>query len=71
MATKVVVGEDKHTISVFWVIDMETDTIVGSTHAPNTARALASHHQATTHHLSQIRRVMMTVDHANHASPVT
>jgi hypothetical protein len=71
MTTKVVAREDMHTIPVFWVIDNETDTIVGSTHTRKTAKALASDHEATTHHLSRIRRVMMTEDHASHDSPAT
>ena len=65
MTTNAAASED-HTIPVFWVIDQQTDTIVGSTHTRKTARALASRHRSTTHHGSRIRRVMMTEDHANH-----
>ena len=69
MTTKVGVREDHHDISVFWVIDKETDTVVGSTHTRRTARTMASDHEATTHHSCRIRRVMMTEDHASHDNP--
>ena len=71
MTTKLVARQEQHTIAVFWVIDNETDTIVGSTHTRKSAVALASDHEDATHHLSRIRRVMMTEDHARHDRPET
>lgn len=53
-------------VSVFWVVDQETDRIVGSAHTRGEARVMVTEHDTLTHHHSHIRRVMMDEGHVHH-----
>jgi hypothetical protein len=53
-------------IAVYWVLDKESDTIVGSTHTSKSAKTMASEHARSTHRRCRIRRVMMDEAYTHH-----
>lgn len=50
---------------VFWVIETKSDHIVGSTHTSETAKAMATLHDVSTHFQSHICQTEMTEDHTH------
>jgi hypothetical protein len=57
-------------IPIYWVIDKESDTVVGSAHTWKSAKTMAADHDALTHHHSRIRRVMMDEARTHHDVPL-
>jgi len=46
-------------IAVFWIIDEETDEIIGSVHTSAVAEAISFEYHDVTDHHAHVRRVMM------------